>query len=288
MNTIESGLLQQMKQLDERFALPAVARVVLPDTMLSDSEANAKHDKFGMLMLADNSSGLFYRLLGVKAEQVAHYRQAAKSVEGEPALQVAQLLTHKDEFFCGIGMACINAITHHLYRRAGFNPAQNHPKPAAATTPAGCAPTGMVGYFSQQVDGLLKQNKRVVVLELDEQLHRSTGELLITSDITKLQPCNPIYCTASTLINHTLEGLLLALAQDRHFELIGPTAGCLPDVLFEYGVNTVGGSYVAEPHITKTRIERGEAWSDSVQKYSLERQAYPGFDALLQRSQAKP
>ena len=64
---IDEDLVALTRDACARLALPRIAAVVLPEKMLSESEANAKHDKFGLVVLEDGSAGFFYRLLQVEA-----------------------------------------------------------------------------------------------------------------------------------------------------------------------------------------------------------------------------
>lgn len=53
--------------------------------------------------------------------------------------------------------------------------------------------------------------------------------------------------TGATLVTQTLDGILRIARPDAEIAVIGPTAGILPDPLFERGVRVVGGVWVKEP-----------------------------------------
>jgi uncharacterized protein (DUF4213/DUF364 family) len=53
--------------------------------------------------------------------------------------------------------------------------------------------------------------------------------------------------TGVTLINHTLEGILEAARADADIAVMGPTAGIVPEPLFDRGVRVVGGVWVRRP-----------------------------------------
>ena len=74
MSTIDQELLSLTETVASALDLPRIKQVVLPDKMLSISEAQAKHDKFGVVVLGDGSAGFFYRLLDVNPAQLQHYR----------------------------------------------------------------------------------------------------------------------------------------------------------------------------------------------------------------------
>ena len=91
MSGITAKLLAQIQKLDLTLELPTVQQVILPQIMLSDSEVDAKYDKFGMVVLADNSCGLFYRLLGMETERINHYRELAQNISGKSVMETASL-----------------------------------------------------------------------------------------------------------------------------------------------------------------------------------------------------
>jgi len=55
-----------------------------------------------------------------------------------------------------------------------------------------------------------------------------------------------VVSTGTTLINDTLEGLLMAARPDTDFIVVGPSASILPGPLFARGVDSVGGVLVTD------------------------------------------
>jgi uncharacterized protein (DUF4213/DUF364 family) len=53
--------------------------------------------------------------------------------------------------------------------------------------------------------------------------------------------------TGVTLLNHTLEAILLKARKGADITIMGPTAGMLPGPLFARGVRVVGGVRVRRP-----------------------------------------
>jgi len=139
----------------------------------------------------------------------------------------------------------------------------------------------MVGYFSEQARQLVASGHEVTVLELNPALSTRQAQLVVSPDPEVLKDCEVIYCTASTLINGSLESLLQDHAVNTRFELVGPSAGCCPDPLFAQHVDAIGGSLINDVLKTEKCIKNGEPWRKSVQKFSLEAADYPGIDTLL-------
>jgi len=274
---LDNDLAALTRDACKRLDLPSIAAVVLPEKMLSESEADAKHDKFGMVVLEDGSAGFFYRLLQVEADKVEHYRNLAAGTAGKQITDTLHDLGSDDLFTRGIALGAINASTAAAFSKTGFKlPGKIRSKHTESTQKI-----GMVGFFSQQAQQLVQQGNTLAVLELNEQLAQSTNHMEVTSNPQVLKDCDVIYCTASTLINNTLEPLLETFQPETKVELIGPTAGCYPDPLFSRGVDSVGGSAVVDTERAIECVRAGRPWLESVRKYSLSKDTYPGHKALF-------
>jgi len=230
-----------------------------------------------MVVLEDGSAGFFYRLLQVEADKVEHYRNLAAGTAGKQITDTLHDLGSDDLFTRGIALGAINASTAAAFSKTGFKlPGKIRSKHTESTQKI-----GMVGFFSQQAQQLVQQGNTLAVLELNEQLAQSTNNMEVTSNPQVLKDCDVIYCTASTLINNTLEPLLETFQPETKVELIGPTAGCYPDPLFSRGVDSVGGSAVVDTERAIECVRAGRPWLESVRKYSLSKDTYPGHKALF-------
>lgn len=255
-------------------ALPAVRRIYLPPAQ----EHGEKSRKFGLVVLDDESTGFFYTLLGDDAAQ-------ARSLVAEAprdVLALARWFADADGARRGIGLGAISAVSQALFRAAGFipPPARN---PLADLEPGGDDHIGMVGYFPSLVRHLRENRIPLTVLELDQALVQRLGHFEVTLDPARLHRCNKIVCTASTLINDTVDEVLAAVRHAEFAALIGPSADCLPEPLFARGLSLVGGSSVIDFTHMQAACESGADWGDSVRKYCLTPASYPGTEALLRR-----
>ena len=277
MTSLERQIADLAFKISAHLNNPRVDRVVLPQQMLSQSELNAKHDKFGLVILESGNAGFFYRLLDVKPELTDHYRRLALNAAGQNISTCIDSLNSADLFERGIAWGAISAITATLFDRASYRP------PLKSATRDSPVPqkVGMVGYFSEQARQLVESGHEVAVLELNPALKTEKPQLTVSPDPAVLDNCQVIFCTASTLINGSLESLLQSQAAHTRFELVGPTAGCCPDPLFSHHVDAIGGSLIKDVLQTEKHILNGQPWRDSVQKFNLEASDYPGVDALL-------
>lgn len=287
--TIHQVLLAQIENIDQRLDIPVVTELILPSPEVYERN---KYAKFGLLVIGGQACGFFYRLLGL-SERVTQETEASISalrdeiVGANPAM-IARWLVRTTPLHREIGMAAINAITQWVWQQAAFNPVEIEASGTRAESDrlpwhADATHIGMVGYFGPMVERLLESGKKLTVLELDDSLHQHGENLTITGDVDALRDSQSIYCTASTLLNNTLESLLEACA-GKPFALIGPTAGCFPDALFDRGVTQVGGSLVADVATACQRVRALSPWLGAVQKFSMARRDYPGFEVLVTRA----
>jgi len=289
---LDDHLIDLTVTTDQALQLPAIREVVLPERMLSLSETDAKHDKFGLVVLDDNSCGFFYRLLDIDSQLINQYRDLSNSMSGRSVSDAVKDVKSNDSFQRALALGVINATTQHLHKAAGYWPP---PKTARSSNPdSQHAPTlpikiGMIGYFRQQVDDLRQLGHQVFVLELNEAFHGVEENLCVSNDITTLDDCDRIYCTASTLINNTLDELLSYFRNLNHtpqIEVVGPSAGCFPDALFSRGATLIGGSVVNDLTRAGACVRAGQPWLDAVSKFSLQMPEYPGYHKLLDRALA--
>ena len=71
-------------------------------------------------------------------------------------------------------------------------------------------------------------------------------------------PAEILFCTGTTLINNTLEDILNKFKRKvRKIIILGPSAGMLPDILFDYGIDIIGGMRIKNSDATLKVIQEG-------------------------------
>ena len=142
---------------------------------------------------------------------------------------------------------------------------------------------GVVGFFRPLIEQFLASGLRVIVIE--KQPDRVPADLPVDVQMqpSALATCDFVLCTASTLINDTLDEILASVHPNADIQLLGPSASGLPDVLFSRGVRSVGGVMIEDLARLKRAMQREESWGKSGRKYMLTPETYPGLDALLGR-----
>jgi uncharacterized protein (DUF4213/DUF364 family) len=238
--------------------------------------------EFCALELEDGSLGLSYVLLDDTLAQL-HRAIDGLALAGADPLAVACRYASDSGLWKTIGFAAANALTRRLFDRAAFRPdystdsiGQLNPQPDDHV--------GMIGLFTPLVGRILATGARLTVLELKADLVRDRDDYCVTLDPERLSTCNKVVSTSTLLLNDTLDRMVACCRGARWFALVGPSAGCLPDALFERGVTLVGGTWVGDPEGFVAALRAGEPLGGYASKFALTAARYPGWRALLQRA----
>jgi uncharacterized protein len=280
MTRLSEELVAIAHRITESLGPPPVRRVFVPPQDLGPDH----HGSFCAVTLANGSTGLAYLLL-------ADARQRLRAVDaarfaGSDALVLADRLEDGDAGARSLGLAALNALTRHLFDRAGFAPDFATDSMGSLALGPGDR-LGMVGFFPPLVRRARDAGVSLTVIELKEELVQDTPGLTVTLDPSRLADCSKIVCTSTALLNESLDGLLAHARGCQEFVLVGPSAGCVPDPLFARGVTGLGGAWVTDPEALIRRAELGERWGDATRKFSLRRDAtWPGLEELLRRAGA--
>jgi uncharacterized protein (DUF4213/DUF364 family) len=275
-----SGIVTRYVALAERVAArlgaPRVRALHLPPRRSATKDA-----EFCALELDDGSIGFSYVSIAM-VEALRGAPAAADALRGVEAVALARGYAAGDPATKALGFAAINALSQQLYARAGWLP------PAAGDSLADIEPApgehiGMIGLFPPLVPRVAASGAQLTVLELKPELAGARDGCRVTLDRAELESCDKVVCTCTVMLNDTLDAVLAACRRARHIAIIGPTAGCIPDPLFDRGVDTIGGRRVLDADAFRAAFARGEKWGDFACKYAIARRDYPGVERLLER-----
>ena len=279
MSSLEQTTLAHLHRVAARATPPRVRALHLPPARPEDSLAGA----WCALELEDGTLGLGYVLYG---DTLPALREHAAGVAGADALALAEGFASAPDADRGLprtlGFAAVHALSHWLFRRAGWEP------PAAADSMGGIVPSrgeaiGMIGLFDSLLPRLAEAGAEVVVVELREDLHGERAGATVTGDPAALARCTQVLATGTLVLNGTLERMRTACPAARRFVLVGPSAGMLPDALFAAGVTHLGGLWITDPAAYLRRMAAGERRGEAARKFTLAAADYPGVDALIER-----
>ncbi|MFX1457157.1 MAG: Rossmann-like domain-containing protein [Promethearchaeota archaeon] len=143
----------------------------------------------------------------------------------------------------------------------------------------------VVGLMKPLVRNLGKTTKSILLVEdslsitpeFKEYKFRKTIEELKKEDFST----DILFCTGTVLINDTIEKILrLFKEKARNIVLLGPSASLIPDVLFENGVNIVGGMEILDSEATLRVLQEGggtKLFKQYGKKYNLIKE-YPNIE----------
>jgi uncharacterized protein (DUF4213/DUF364 family) len=260
--SLRAELLSHAQQVAARGALPRISRVYIPEPR-PDPGRDAE---FGLIQLEEGSCGLYYAWLGASQTGMSERFNLREIVNQDP-LAVADYYLADDEAARSIGLAAINAITACEWRRTHFTPRLAVNSFGIELEPGDHL--GMVGNFPSLVRQAQARGARVTVLERKAHMISRDSHCEITLDASALRDCRKVIVTAATLINDSLDEVLLHLRDDAYVVVIGPTAGCFPQPLFSRGIKAFGGIRVLDPDLAYARLRAGQRIGDAAERFLL-------------------
>jgi len=269
--------LELAEQISARLGSPRVRALHLP--LLEG--APGKDAEFCALELEDASVGFSFMRID-DTERLLRASAAAARCSGATALDLARGYAQNDPATKALGFAAINALSQALFSRAGWTPSETGDA-LGQLEPRKGEHIGMIGFFRPLVGRITEAGARLTVLELRPDLAGEHEGFRVTLAPGELADCGKVVSTCTVMLNDTLDAVLAACRQARHFAIIGPTAGCLPDPLFERGVDHIGGRRVVDVEGFRKAFCAGEKWGGYTSKYAIARSEYPGIAELLLR-----
>ena len=198
--------------------------------------------------LEDGRCGLAYTLHEAEYESCGVIPQAG-TLTGRSVSELSECLKSADTTTCAVGLASINAVI---------------PAPAGAVEsdildmlPAGPDDSvGMVGYFGPLVGPLRKSARALHIFE--RRPNPEFGILPESATRDLLPACDVVILSATTLLNHTIDGLLDLCKSAREIALLGPSTPFLPEVFTRHGVTLLSGLEVVDaPQVLRVVSEGG-------------------------------
>lgn len=280
MTAFANELLDATRQLMSGLTVPRVQQFELPPPVSSQAADNgARKNNFAAMVLEDGSVGLTYVALD-KALDDLRQNPVVESIQGANPLDIATHYLQGTGWQRALGLSAINAVTQSVLRDNNIVQPMTDNMPVLFASDgdgsaAGATPTdhiGMVGYFGRLVEPLLAMGAKVTVIELREEMARHDGALEVTLDTSRLANCNKVIVTGTTLINHTIDNILQHCRRADNILMLGPTASCAPQPLFDRGLTLIGGFHVTDTARFVQSWRAAESWRQYGFRYSISAQ----------------
>ncbi|MEN6446350.1 MAG: DUF364 domain-containing protein [Syntrophaceae bacterium] len=238
------------------------------DRFIKSPVQDEKISSFSVATLENGAIGISYNLFHRDPVELERYLTwDPHVVVGREAREVMGYSLSDDALESTAGMAVLNALSQGFMRenpgayRMDFETDVMDLIGLDSTTTV-----GLVGYFSPMIKNLMSRAGEVIVLEKSQEILAGSYPFTMTADPAMLQRCDKVLMTATTVLNDTLPGLLPHCADASFVGVMGPTAGFLPDALFDLGVHAVGSTFIDDPGLFLERFSTGIKWGDATRK----------------------
>ena len=165
------------------------------------------------------------------------------------AADLLALLKSGDVIEAGVGLACANALANrdgaHLLDGDIQEHLDLHPGDNLA----------MIGHFGPMVESL---QKRVRSLTIFERVTQPSGLLRPQEEaLAALPRCQVALITATSIINHTADGLLQAASGCREVVILGASTPLLPEAFKAVRATMLSGVFVQDPREVLRVVSEG-------------------------------
>lgn len=212
---------------------------------------------FTGVKLSTGHAGVAFTPIGEMPEAVCCPKTAARMAEagrmrGKGIQEILSYGRDKNVLKSAIGVAAVNALSRYLWDTLGPEGYEIIPGKDATEDIdfSQVKTTTLVGAFTPYIRQLKALGKNFFILEKnpdtlkgDElKYYRPAGaapEILPQSDV--------VIMTGTSIVNHTLDGLLSHIPESSYVVISGPTASMVPLSFFRRGVDLLGGIRFTDP-----------------------------------------
>lgn len=173
-------------------------------------------------------------------------------VRGDSVDKVLSALDSREPIKTAIALAALNALSATCWERGltgGYTIRERVDAQDVVRMPPGTS-VAVVGAFVPTLKKLKARGGDWWVIEQDPRsLKDEELAHYVPADRAEavIREADVLIVTGVTLVNHTLEPILAAARPGAEIAVMGPTAGLLPEPLFQRGVRVVGGVWVKQP-----------------------------------------
>jgi uncharacterized protein (DUF4213/DUF364 family) len=152
-------------------------------------------------------------------------------------------------FINSIKVAVLNALSAKLLNAEQYH---FHEKadPVDLAIPDQPASITIVGAFQSYIRKFRDSEHHLRVLELNpDALQEDDKHFFVPAAESEktLKSSDVVIITGSTMVNGSMEGLLAQIPEQTKVVVTGPSSSFIPDLLFEKGVDFVGGTQLTDP-----------------------------------------
>jgi len=211
---------------------------------------------FTGVKLSTGHAGVAFTPIGEIPEAVCCPTTAARmpqagNLEGRPASEVLKYSLDSNVLKSAIGVATLNAVSQWIMEspdkgkyevikeKDGFDLLEIKPDESVA----------MIGAFGPYIRRLKGMGNPFLIVEKNPQTLRP-DEMKYFKPVSEmasaLEKSNVLMMTGTSIVNHTIDGILSLIAHNKRTAIIGPTASMVPDAFFIRGVDIMAGVRISD------------------------------------------
>ncbi|MFX1317307.1 MAG: Rossmann-like domain-containing protein [Promethearchaeota archaeon] len=119
-----------------------------------------------------------------------------------------------------------------------------------------------IGLLKPMIQKIRKITLNIIIIEDNPSLSAKYENFIIKKNIEQLEKneltTDILFCTGTALLNDTFEEILETFKRGtRCISILGPSASMIPDILFDYGVDIVGGMKIEDSESTIKVVQEG-------------------------------
>jgi uncharacterized protein (DUF4213/DUF364 family) len=191
------------------------------------------------LALDDGTAGLAYTFRNDMGPFCGILSEAG-TINGRDAAEVIPWAGQSHRLKAAIGLAAINAV---LNNEPGT--AWEDGNIIEALSVGEEDAFGMVGDFAPIVMNVKKKTNQLYIFELDPP--EGSGFYPSEEIPLYLPKCSVVVITATSIVNHTIDGILAHCESAREICIIGPSTPMCPALFRDLGVTMLAGTLVTDP-----------------------------------------
>lgn len=236
-------------------------------TPVRDTKYPPKAPPFSVVILENGAVGFSYNLFYRDEKAMQRYLEwDTGEIENRPVDEIISWLLSDDTLKKTAGLAALNALSQDfLNNNPGAYRMDSEKDLFDLLQLDNSTRLGVVGFFGPMMNMMLEKAGEMHVVELSGKLPEGSYPFPITDNPEALRGCDKALITATSVLNDTLPQIMPHCA-DAFVVMMGPTAGFLPDTVFDLGVDAVGFTRVTDLDLFLERFSSGGKWGEATSK----------------------
>ena len=238
------------------------------ETPVRDTKYPPKAPPFSVAVLESGSVGFSYNLFYRDEEAMQRYLAwDTGEITNRRVDEIMSWLLSDDALKKTAGLAVLNALSQDfLNKNPGAYRLDTESDLFDLLQLDKSTRLGVVGFFGPMMNMMMEKTGEMNVVELSGKLPEGSYPFTITDNPEALRGCDKVLITATSILNDTLPHVMTHCADAAFVAMMGPTAGFLPDTVFELGIDAVGFTRVTDLDLFLERFTSGGKWGEATSK----------------------